>query len=54
MLENGKLFRALILALIGIGWMVDDVTSAAGRFDYKEVDWLEIEKSVSIFKRFRR
>ena len=38
--NNKKYFRALILALIGIGWMIDDITSAYTEANYKEVDWM--------------
>ena len=39
MLDNKKYLRALILALIGIGWMIDDITTAEAEGKYKEVDW---------------
>lgn len=38
--NSGKLLRSLVLALIGIGWMIDDSTTGAGGWDYKEVDWV--------------
>ena len=54
--NNKKYFKALILALIGIGWMIDDITSAYTQADYKEVDWMidlaEIAKSEKNEKNF--
>lgn len=43
MLDRKKYLRALILALIGIGWMLDDITSYFAEGKYKEVDWVEIK-----------
>ena len=54
--NNKKYFKALILALIGIGWMIDDITSAYTESGYKEVDWMidlaEIAKSEKNEKNF--